>query len=120
MTDIDYSGKKAVIYARVSTDEQTKGQSLDVQISACRKWCESKGVIVEKVFNEGDHTGTTLMRPILSQMVMYCNMHRISFAVAYDSSRFSRNDELDDLKEVMPNTFLVFADFGTTSEVFER
>ena len=118
MTDIDYSGKKAVIYARVSTDEQTKGQSLDVQISACRKWCESKGVIVDKVFNEGDHTGTTLMRPILSQMVMYCNMHRISFAVAYDSSRFSRNDELDDLKEVMPNTVLVFADFGTSSEDF--
>ena len=26
MTEIDFKGKKAVIYARVSTDEQTMGQ----------------------------------------------------------------------------------------------
>ena len=54
MNGVDFAGKRAVIYARVSTDEQTKGQSLDVQIAFCKKWCASKGVEVAKVFNEGD------------------------------------------------------------------
>ena len=118
MTEIDFKGKKAVIYARVSTDEQTMGQSLDVQIASCRRWCESKGVEVAKVFNEGDHTGTTLMRPMLSQMVLFCNVEKINLAVAYDSSRFSRNDELEALKEMIPKTILVFADMGATSDDF--
>lgn len=118
MTEIDFKGKKAVIYARVSTDEQRNGQSLDVQIATCRRWCESKGVEVAKVFNEGDHTGTTLMRPVLSQMIMFCNVENIALAVAYDSSRFSRNDELEPLKKMLPNALLVFADMGVTSDDF--
>ena len=118
MNGVDFAGKKAVIYARVSTDEQTKGQSLDVQIAFCKKWCASKGVEVAKVFNEGDHTGTTLMRPVLSQMIMYANMNSIPLAVAYDSSRFSRNDELEPLKKLMPGTILVFADLNVTSQDF--
>ena len=34
---------KAVIYARVSTEEQKKGWSLKAQIDACKKYCEMKG-----------------------------------------------------------------------------
>jgi len=43
--------KTAILYARVSTDEQaTSGYSLRQQIEACRTWCEREGhEVVEEV-----------------------------------------------------------------------
>ena len=44
---------KAIIYARVSTEEQQeKGYSLDAQVDACKKYCEMKGWEVIKIYKE--------------------------------------------------------------------
>ncbi len=44
---------KAIIYARVSTEEQEeKGYSLDAQVDACRKYCEMKGWEIIKIYRE--------------------------------------------------------------------
>lgn len=44
---------KAIIYARVSTEEQGKeGYSLDAQIEACRQYCKMKGWEVVKEYKE--------------------------------------------------------------------
>ncbi len=34
---------RAIIYARVSTDEQAQAHSLPSQVEACRNYCASKG-----------------------------------------------------------------------------
>lgn len=44
---------KAIIYVRVSTEEQEeKGYSLDAQIEICKKYCEMRGWEVVKVYSE--------------------------------------------------------------------
>lgn len=43
-------GTKAVIYARVSTKEQTEGYSIDEQIRALRAYADKKGFTVERTF----------------------------------------------------------------------
>jgi site-specific DNA recombinase len=50
--------KRAVLYARVSTDEQAKGYSLPTQLEACQKYAESAGYHVAASFKD-DYTGTT-------------------------------------------------------------
>lgn len=117
-SEVDFSGKTAVIYTRVSTEEQARGQSLTVQRETCERWCADHGVTVAQVFDEGHHTGTTLMRPALGQLVLYCNTQDVALAVAYDATRFSRNDELDTLKRMLPHTTLVYVDFGTSDDDF--
>jgi site-specific DNA recombinase len=49
--------KRAVLYARVSTDDQAdKGYSLPSQLEACRKYAESCGFVIIGEFQE-DYTG---------------------------------------------------------------
>jgi len=50
--------KRAVLYARVSTDEQAKGYSLPTQLEACQKYAEAAGYHVAGAFKD-DYTGTT-------------------------------------------------------------
>ena len=49
---------KAIIYARVSTDEQADNYSLPTQIAACEKYAEKSGMQVAATFKD-DYTGTT-------------------------------------------------------------
>jgi site-specific DNA recombinase len=56
--------KRAVIYCRVSTDEQAKGYSLPTQLEACRTYAESHGYSIVNTFKD-DYSGATPieMRP---------------------------------------------------------
>ena len=61
-------GKRAVIYARVSTDEQAeKGYSLPHQLEECRKYAYAHNI---KVVGEmvDDFSGSTLERPGFTKM----------------------------------------------------
>ena len=42
----------AIIYIRVSSDEQIDGTSLDFQEAECRRYCERNGYEVVEVFRE--------------------------------------------------------------------
>jgi site-specific DNA recombinase len=50
--------KRAVIYCRVSTDEQAKGYSLSTQLEACLKYAEANGFEVIGTFKD-DYSGAT-------------------------------------------------------------
>ena len=43
---------KAAIYIRVSGHRQEDGASLDVQLDACRRYCESHGLLVMAEFRD--------------------------------------------------------------------
>ena len=52
------SHKRAVIYCRVSTDEQAKGYSLPTQLEACLKYAKANGFEVVGTFKD-DYSGAT-------------------------------------------------------------
>lgn len=62
--------KRVALYARVSTQEQTKGQypSCDSQIEELESFCQSKGwQVIEPIKDEGHRAGT-LKRPGLTRL----------------------------------------------------
>ena len=61
--------KKCVIYVRVSTEEQTKGYSLNGQERIDRDYAESLGYEVAKVFREEGISAKDLNRPQLQNMM---------------------------------------------------
>lgn len=87
--------KTAVIYARVSSEEQVQNLSLGTQERACREWCERNDATVLNVFVEKGVSAKTTDRPALGEALRYCQRHakRLDFFVVYDLSRFSRSLE---------------------------
>ena len=78
----------AVIYARVSTKEQTKGYSLDTQIQGCTDFAERNGFNIISVLSETCSAGEMKNQHKLLQILAErSNIHLIAFCM----DRFSRN-----------------------------
>lgn len=85
-----------VIYIRVSDPSQIDNNSLETQEKACRKFAESKGWQVVKVFREeGVSAKFVNTRPELRSLISFATKktNRISFVLVYKLDRFSRNLE---------------------------
>ncbi len=80
---------RAVLYARVSTEEQTKGYSLPTQLEACRRYALDKGYQVEREFTDA-HTGTELDRPGLNELYQFVETTKVRYLIIYDIDRLSR------------------------------
>ena len=87
----DYALSRAILYARVSTEEQTKsGYSLAQQLEACRLWCAREGYeIVEEVTDPGQ-SGASLERPGMDRVRDLVATEEISLVLAQDRDRFAR------------------------------
>lgn len=81
--------KKSFIYARVSTDEQAKGYSLQTQIEACSHYCVEKGYEIIDTFQD-DYTGASMDRPGLNQLREAVNSHIADLVIVYDVDRLAR------------------------------
>jgi site-specific DNA recombinase len=84
--------KKAVIYLRVSTEEQAeKGFSIDAQRDECIQKAQELGCegIIEYI-DEGV-SGSILERPMLINAMEEMKNRIIDFFICFDSSRLSRN-----------------------------
>ena len=80
----------AVIYARVSTDEQAEqGYSLPEQVDACRKYAASNGYTVVAEFRE-DYTGTRLDRPELNKVLDMAAARAFDVLIVHDVDRLAR------------------------------
>lgn len=90
---IHEAGKKAVIYLRVSTEEQVDNFSLDTQEDICRKEATKRGYEVVEIFREeGKSAKTIIGRPVLINLIEYCrrNKNRIQAVFVYRLDRISR------------------------------
>lgn len=86
--------KRAVIYARVSTQRQADdGVSMESQIEQCRVKALSLGAEVAEVFRDDGVSGRTDNRPGFQAALAYCAAHRVSHFVCWSTSRFGRNLE---------------------------
>jgi site-specific DNA recombinase len=81
----------AIIYARVSTDEQARsGYSLAQQIEACRAWCEREGYEVLEVITDPGQSGASLERPGMDRVRDLVAAGGVSVVLAQDRDRFAR------------------------------
>lgn len=86
--------KRAVIYARVSTQRQADdGVSMESQIEQCRVKARALEADVVEVFRDDGVSGRTDNRPGFQAALAYCAAHRVSYFVCWSTSRFGRNLE---------------------------
>jgi site-specific DNA recombinase len=79
----------AVIYARVSTDEQAHGYSLQTQLEACRRYAAERGYRVVAEFKD-DYTGASMDRPGLNELREYVSKDSTGVVIVYDVDRLAR------------------------------
>lgn len=85
--------KRALLYLRVSTEEQLNNFSLKTQEDICRKEAERRGYIIEKIFKEEGKSAKSISgRPELVTLLAYCriNQKRIGALIVYRLDRLSR------------------------------
>lgn len=84
---------KAVIYCRVSSQEQVKNLSLETQTEACTEYCRSRSLEVDEIFVERGESARSADRTELQRMLTYCRKRKghIQFVVVYMLDRFARN-----------------------------
>jgi len=85
--------KRALLYLRVSTEEQVDNFSLKTQEDICRREAERRGYIIEKIFREEGRSAKTIIgRPTLAKLLDYCrkNQKRIGALIIYRLDRLSR------------------------------
>ena len=86
--------KKAILYCRVSSDEQAKGGSLKYQEDALRRYCKSNDIEIVDVYRE-DHTAKTFNRPemnkICSQYLKKNKPHDVDALLVLRWNRFARD-----------------------------
>lgn len=84
--------KTAVIYSRVSTDEQAnEGKSIEVQIDICRRWANENKYSIVGVFEEPGKSGTNMNRPGLTALLARCSSGDVTNLIIQDTSRLSRD-----------------------------
>ena len=83
------ASKLAAIYARVSTDEQSKGYSLQTQIDACQGYAKERRYAVVETFVD-DYTGAALDRPALNELRDCMMQNPLDVVIVYDIDRLAR------------------------------
>ena len=84
--------KKAIIMCRVSTDEQAKGYSLDVQHEQLVTYCQRNNIEIIKEYKE-DHSAKNFDRPEFRKLLKFAksNKNSIDYLLVTSWDRFSRN-----------------------------
>ena len=90
---MNFKGKNAVLYRRVSTtDQKNFGNSLNAQKSALRRFCESNQITVVREFEE-DHSAKNFDRPEFNRLLHYVTTKRkeVDLVLVTQWDRFARN-----------------------------
>ena len=84
---------RAIIYARVSTEEQKLyGYSLDAQIEACKRYCELKGWDVVFIYKEAKSSRLEDKRPEFHRAIDFIKEGGADVLVAWKLDRISRSN----------------------------
>ncbi len=92
-TDVLQQGRKAVIYLRVSSEEQVENFSLSTQEEICRREATRRQFEVVEVFREEGRSAKTITgRPTLIKLLEFCRKNRrtVDAVFVYRVDRLSR------------------------------
>jgi site-specific DNA recombinase len=100
------TGKKCVVYIRVSSERQVKGYSLDGQKHYLKEWAERQGMSVLAVYVEEGKSGKSIEgRTEFQKMLESIQAGTIDadYVIVFKLSRFGRNakDILNSLELIM-------------------
>ncbi len=93
ISKISKSSDGAVVYLRVSTEEQVDNYSLETQENICKKEAEYQKLKIIRTFrDEGRSAKTISGRPALIEMLEFCRKHKkeLSTVIVYRLDRISR------------------------------
>ena len=83
---------RAVIYARVSTEEQAEeGHSIDAQLRIVREFCAHRGWTVVGEYIDPGRSGRTLKRPKMQALIADAQLHLFDVIVLHKLDRLSRS-----------------------------
>ena len=82
--------RRAILYARVSTEEQAKKYSLPQQLEALRDYAASQGYQVLEEVQDRGQSGASLERPGMDRVRDLVAAGGVSTVLAQDRDRFSR------------------------------
>ncbi len=89
---------RAVLYARVSSDEQSLlGLSIEAQLREMRAFAEAKGWVIAREYVDRGYSGRTDKRPAFRDMIADARSNQFNVLVVHKLDRFSRS-VLDILK----------------------
>jgi len=84
---------RAIIYARVSTEEQKLfGYSLDGQIDVCKRYCEQQGWEIVGIYKEGISTRLEDRRPEFHRAITFMKEGGADVLVSWKLTRISRSN----------------------------
>lgn len=84
---------KVALYARVSTEEQTKGYSLEAQVDAMRQYATSNSWELVREYEDGGYSGSNDKRPAFKQMIADALAGEFDAILVHKFDRFSRSRE---------------------------
>lgn len=91
-------GLNAVIYLRVSTDEQAKPGhfGLEAQLDLCQQYCKKQGYTVVEVAQDKGISGTKpiAQRPGIERAITLCEQKKADVIVAYAQDRYARKSSV--------------------------
>jgi DNA invertase Pin-like site-specific DNA recombinase len=85
---------RAALYARVSSEEQVEGYSIDAQLRACRDYAKNQGwTVVAEYVDEGRSARAedTSKRPKFKAMLEAAKNREFDILIVHKLDRFSRN-----------------------------
>lgn len=82
---------RAIIYLRVSSDDQVAGTSLETQEQACRRTAEARRYEISGVYSEPGVSAKTARRPQLIAAMEAARIDRADALIVYRVDRFARN-----------------------------
>src|ERR687894_565167 len=86
-----HAPKRAILYARVSTDEQARsGYSLAQQIEALREYASQEGYEILEEVTDAGQSGASLERPGMDRVRDLVATGGVSVVLAQDRDRFAR------------------------------
>ena len=85
---------RAALYARVSSEEQVEGYSIDAQLRQCRDYAKNQGwTVVAEYVDEGRSARAedTSKRPKFKAMLEAAKNREFDILIVHKLDRFSRN-----------------------------
>jgi site-specific DNA recombinase len=87
----DHGSRKAILYGRVSTEEQARsGYSLAQQMETLREYAAREGYEVVEEMTDPGQSGASLARPGLDRVRDLVTSGGVSVTLAQDRDRFAR------------------------------
>jgi len=85
--------KKAAIYARVSSQKQKEGETIESQLHALREFANNEGYEIPEnwIFQDNGVSGSTLQRPALDELRDMIRTESVEAILIHSPDRLSRN-----------------------------